>query len=318
LEASVTLAYASYFDRVQEAEIFLRRSGVSALQHQLELSETVDEYRELQGTSLHIAANFKRPGIVQLFIKYGADPNAINYYRSSALCAVISLDDRYGSGNRSDIYDYTQVLEILIDGGARPNLRGLRRTPLQAAVLYYNSVELIRILRDAGADVNAVGDDEAVVASLTYRCELEQTDPCHLIHRRGEMHYYGSPLRIAQRKIYEQGWHGTRLSSQERWERGRAEIVAYLESRGAKSFHKFPAEDAAVFAETSLSKSITDDSTAVDDVGECRTGSNVRTKLSANSDTQPLDGYYRPSDGRLYLGEPPETCGMATSQGAGY
>jgi ankyrin repeat protein len=91
LEASVTLAYASCFGRVREAEIFLQRSGGSALQHQLELLETVGETRELQGMSLHIAANFKRPEIVQLFIKYRADPNAINFYRFSVLCAVISL-----------------------------------------------------------------------------------------------------------------------------------------------------------------------------------------------------------------------------------
>jgi hypothetical protein len=162
---------------------------------------------------------------------------------------------------------------------------------LQAAVLYHTSIELIRILLDAGADVNAVGDDEAVIASLMYGCQLEQADTCGLIHRRGEKHYYDSPLRIAQTKLYE--WQGTNRDSQ-------ADLVAYLESRRAKSFRKSPSQDTPVSDETGFSECISGDLTTIDDIGESSAGSNLWPGLiPEDSCTGHFDGYYN-NESRLY------------------
>jgi hypothetical protein len=101
-------------------------------------------------------------------------------------------------------------VELLLSRGADPNHPGTAETALQTLV--YSIVhsdfsddidmEILEVLLNSGAEVNAVGKDEAIISRI--RCELGDKDKDVIdeaIRSRGKEYYYLTPLRMVEDKL---------------------------------------------------------------------------------------------------------------------
>lgn len=167
---------------------------------------------------LDVAIYFRKDNFVELLLDSGANPNAISPDGCCKLLLALKVlafgDFSYG--------DFLGIIESLLKAGADPNPRGVAITPLQAACLceYSNNVEL---LLDAGAQVNAVGDDRAIIAGIQRRSTtkadqfimgdgwplkvLSQIEIRKLISTRGALRNYETPLRIVEKRLHQ--WAGS-------------------------------------------------------------------------------------------------------------
>ncbi len=138
-----------------------------------------------------------------------------------------------------------------MEAGADPNPRGLTLTALQAAAICDCSA-IVRLLLNAGAHVNAVGNDEAIVAGVErgtitednpFISEVDvddidkdrysQTEIQRLIYIRNRFQNYQTPLRIVENRL----GHADGET--------RDELLAMkniLEEKGGKSLNLFPEE----------------------------------------------------------------------------
>ena len=165
-ERTVTMAYICYFNLIRAAEIFCGQNSNSLiLENQLELLNTEFDCNSyclnkfVCGTPLHIAASLTRIEIACILIAAGADINTLAYgglsVVNSALLGLIGAS--------------VKMMELLLASNADPNSPNAALTPLQSAVLFgFGNKDGVQQLLLAGADVNAVGHDEAVIAMIRY------------------------------------------------------------------------------------------------------------------------------------------------------
>lgn len=139
--------------------------------------------------------------------------------------------------------DYDEVLvsnllQVLLKAGADPNPCGVVLTPLQVACISHG-YDIVEQLLKAGAHVNAVGDDEAVVAAIQRDCSTEvgrfsQVDIEEGIRTRGILPYYLTPIRMLVKHRYcpllDLKVDGTRIKNL---------LIQY----GGKSLNLFPIKD---------------------------------------------------------------------------
>jgi ankyrin repeat protein len=201
-ERTVTIAYLCYFDLLRAAEIFCRQNANSLiLGNQLELLNMDFDLgpwginKFVCGTPLHIAASLNRIEIAEVLIATGANINA-----PLAYSRLTVLNSAFLGPNGTSI----RMVELLLASNANPNTPNAALTPLQSAVLFgCSDGESVRQLLNAEADVNAVGNDEAVRAMILYetRDEKDEAIVRKRLLDRGEEYYYDTPLRIIKSRL---------------------------------------------------------------------------------------------------------------------
>jgi hypothetical protein len=92
--------------------------------------------------------------------------------------------------------------EVLLKAGADPNLQPVSETPLQSAAKLLH-IELIAVLLEAGALVNEVADDAAIMNSINQNFEGSAEEKREAIRCRGFGNGYKTPLRIVLDEIGE-------------------------------------------------------------------------------------------------------------------
>jgi Ankyrin repeats (3 copies) len=240
---SASLAYACYFDLIYVAQILLAQDpGISILNTRLELDADVDLApfpTSAYGTVLHIAAALKKPSIVELLIERGADTKAIAG-SGFTMTVLHSALDFYVYKSCTTTEECCEVVKLLLAHGADPNPSCVAETPLQVAVRSCAGLAAVQALIDAGADVNAIGVDEAILAKIRYdlRDEEDQNIVDKAVHSRGNGHYFDTPLRIAENRRNQ--IPSENLSPE--FEKQLPELRELLGRYGAKSLHLFPVE----------------------------------------------------------------------------
>lgn len=197
---------------------------------------------------LDVAIYFREPEFVELLLDSRANPNAISLDGCCKLLLTLKVlafgDVLY---DRNSLFG---VIESLLKAGADPNPRGVAITPLQAASLCKYSNDLESLL-DAGAQVNAVGDDRAIVAGIQRRSTtgadpfimgdgwpqkefLSQIEICKLISTRGALRNYETPLRIVEKRL-------DQSANRHRYEL--LEMKNLLIENGGKSLNLYPGQN---------------------------------------------------------------------------
>jgi hypothetical protein len=232
-EINVWLAYACYYGLVDVAKTLLEQiSDDTVFEHKLERAPGEESPEAVSGSLLQIAASAGQVApIVERLIRKGCNVDVTTDSGSTLLHLALGLDLPFG---HYQIDGRLRTVQVLLAANINPNPRFVAETPLQAALRIVQEVynvdqsDLIKIaeaLLQAGADVNGIGDDDAIVARIKY--ENRDSDD-HLaikkrIHDRGKGHEYDTPLRIV-----------------ESWGNALADLTNFLTSHGAKSLHRFP------------------------------------------------------------------------------
>lgn len=94
-------------------------------------------------TALMIAAGKGHRPVAALLLKEGANPNAVNEFKQSALSCAVRANK-------------TAIVALLLKSGADPNLRGYDKdVVLRDAAAPYIDLKITKLLIAHGADVNA-------------------------------------------------------------------------------------------------------------------------------------------------------------------
>lgn len=162
LEGHVALAYACHTNAPDEIiiQICSRFPGLATSVRRLLLdcrtpcsnNNSLWKHGFPQGTPLEIAAGYGNSAAVRTLLEKGASPNrGGDSFGPTALCmAVASARHNFNS------------VQYLLRGGADPNPSRVPQTPLQIAVMgQWPNPQIVGLLLERGADVDAVGSDEA-------------------------------------------------------------------------------------------------------------------------------------------------------------
>lgn len=197
LEASLALAYACYFNITGLAKRILDLNpDLARLEAQLEpdWEQYISDARSPPRTPLEMAIFYGRIDSAKLLLDRGADPNGINPDGDCRLLYLLKTLKAF----EQDLHKEGAILPLLLKAGVDPNPRGVAFTPLQVAARYHDH-SVVKILLEAGVYVNAVGDEEAIVATIQRDCSIEyHVDLNERIRTRGSLLNYQTPLRIAE------------------------------------------------------------------------------------------------------------------------
>ncbi|KAM9488368.1 B-cell lymphoma 3 protein [Clarias gariepinus] len=113
----------------------------------------LDLYNNLRQTPLHLAVITHQPGVVEAFLKGGADPGALDRNGQTAL--HLCCEQQQDACLRVILSHFSQLLCCPSGCLNSKNFEGL--TPLHLAVQDGNK-KMAKMLLDSGADINAVDD----------------------------------------------------------------------------------------------------------------------------------------------------------------
>lgn len=189
--------------------------------------------------------------ILVLLLNSGANPNAVSPDRCCKLVFALKIM-RFGDSSNFSLDTKTpDIIISLLNRGADPNPDRVAITPLQAAVLGYDC-SIVGLLLDAGAHVDAVGDDGAIVRAIERRSTTKQ-DPfiCRVdvheemgeeylsqneiqqsIHARSSLQNYETPLRIVETRLRSDGQKRDKLLA----------MKNILIQKGGRSLNLYPEE----------------------------------------------------------------------------
>ena len=217
-ESCVTLACLCYYDLFEVAQQFVENlpdpvpfETEIKIVLQPEDGEELLEYakRIKDGKLLHIAAFMGRVPFIRYFVSKGANVNAISAQGLSVLGSAVGQPYYTLPNTEEDL----EVVKLLLEAGANPNMSGVCATPLQI-IIYRSTIEqglesfvaIARTLLDSWAYVNSVGDDESNISRLLVTIEnycipnpgkrYSYHDFEEVITTRDMMWNYDSPLRI--------------------------------------------------------------------------------------------------------------------------
>ncbi|XP_034467329.1 B-cell lymphoma 3 protein homolog isoform X1 [Hippoglossus hippoglossus] len=134
----------------------------------------LDIYNNLRQTPLHLAVITQQPEIVDVLLKAGADPTALDRNGQTALHLCCEYNQR-------------ECLSVVLSRSSSPmcleirNYEGL--SPLHVAVLQGHK-DLARMLLDAGSDINAM-DIKSGQSPLMHAVENNNADMVHFLIENG-------------------------------------------------------------------------------------------------------------------------------------
>lgn len=230
-ELSMALAYICFYDLAGVAEALLMRNlDSSILDNRLEPCFDFAEHcssSHAEGTPLQIAAMMCNERLTKILIDHGADPNA----RHQGWTVLTStLRDKHCLV----MINYGPIVGHLLQAGANANPSEVCKTPLQLAVERGHRIDVVKLLLAAGADVNAVGNREAVIVDMEDHPLREQSTRQD---SRSVESYYDTPLRIAE-KMTNGHKPGTAEYGVE--DKRLAELLRLLIQNGGISCHRSP------------------------------------------------------------------------------
>jgi ankyrin repeat protein len=120
-------------------------------------------------TPLTVALNKSNIDLIELLLRYGAEPNIPNSYGLTALV-------------KSTACGYSEIVEILLDHGANPNLFSNGYSALIEAS-YHGYCNIIKILLNYGADINITNNRNET--SLISAVDSGHIDVIKLLIKKG-------------------------------------------------------------------------------------------------------------------------------------
>lgn len=225
-EQSAVLGHLSILRLFLATERFLSRNhNLMVTDYALRAKDDPTDLQAWQGgeTPFEIALAKRNANLTGLFLKEDRIDLQFVSSRGLSVLGCVLWNDGFPR------HFYEDVVRNLLEKGADPNLSKVVYTPLQVAIQRKRDVSIIKMLVEAGADVNGVCSDDAVVAFLV-ASEADDT----VIERRGAAerceYAYDTPLRIAEEVSC-----GSKNPNSKK-------IMAFLRERGAQSLHLFPGE----------------------------------------------------------------------------
>jgi hypothetical protein len=234
-ELSMALAYICFFDLAEVAEALLMRNlDPSILENRLEpcfdFLEHYSSFYDAEGTLLQVVAMMRNERLTTILIDHGADPNARHQGWTVLTSTLRSKHQLDGEGHTAE-RNYAPVVDRLLKAGANANPSAVCKTPLQLAVERDHHIDVVKLLLAAGADVNAVGNREAVTVDMEDPLPEKSTRQ----DSRSVESYYDTPLRIAEKKT---NGHKPGTAEYGMEDKRLAELLCLLIQNGGISCHK--------------------------------------------------------------------------------
>jgi len=274
LELHIVLGLACYFRRPSlVAEILETQPGILRRQRALvvdtkycdtwvqrweatytEEDDDIDVWLP-QGSPLHVALGFDSVQSVKAILSHTRHIRQLDRTNTMPLLCLALRTGQFLStfcGNERDAELAHHYLDLLLDAGADPNPYSASETPLQTAARLGDRHAIQRLL-DAGAQVNDVADDAAVVARLRrHVAGMKEGDAAETLRTRGLRHFYKTPLRllldfVAERLAEADYCGGERSGEREELENA----INLLISNGGLDLCLFPHEDLPGYEEES-------------------------------------------------------------------
>jgi ankyrin repeat protein len=143
--------------------------GVNTARLLLEHCVDLDAQTESHETALHFAAFHGRPGITQLLLDHGANPNTENEQGDTPLHSVSG-----GKHNSQEHGASVGIARLLLERGVDVDARAKDKfTPLHSAT-FNGRLELAKVLLDHGANANAVNEGRETPLHLVSRGEYDR------------------------------------------------------------------------------------------------------------------------------------------------
>lgn len=262
-EPNTAFTIACRYNLVETAKVILKSNpNLPTSRELLEVDSDHDlEYQNLNFTLkagmlldlLDMAIYLRAPDFVEFLLCSGANPNG-------KLLTALKIWAFHSNRGYNDSCLYF-IIHYLLAAAADPNLRGIGITPLQAASLCGNSFTVEDLL-DAGAHVNAVGENEAIVAGIKRRSTTEE-DPFisrlevgtkieerylnqreidQFICMRSSLRNYETPLRIVEKRIVEKRFDSEEFDDSPGLDQ-LLKIKKPLVEHGGKSLNLYPGQD---------------------------------------------------------------------------
>lgn len=190
-------------------------------------------------TPLHTAVKFKQTAAVRILLDHNADVNKVGD-KGSALGHAVELGEE-------EIVNMLLSKGALVDGNEGPK----HLIPLQAAV-FKGYERLVKVLIDAGADVNGLDEAGLSPTPLRYACQVNREDIARLLLERGadvnagDQHYALTPIQFCCAMGYESlvhtlvsfgadidAPHADGCALDRAVDKGHLSIVTYLLNHGA-------------------------------------------------------------------------------------
>ena len=265
-ELALAFANACRYGLIETAKVILESNPNLAMSGDLLEADFDYAWNDLNiiraGTRLDLldlAIFFSCDELVELLLDLGANPNRNSPDNCCKLIFALKIK-RFGDECGTQyVLAMSNIFESLLGAGVNTNPRGLALTPLQAAALC-NDSWFVKLLLDAGAHVNAIGDDEAIVAGIKRRSTTEQlplitesdldrtvcdfdfeeqyltrNEISELIRKRSSRRNYETPLRIVENQLDRAGDSENRHIL--------LEMKEYLVEKGGKSLKLYPGQN---------------------------------------------------------------------------
>lgn len=138
-----------YWKKVAQLQGAMRYRREVGLRESLRTWPTCTEATQYLGVVLWKAAENKDEACIKLLLANGANTNTVHQRRPVLEAALFPIIHKF-------VRDQLRVVKLLLDHGADPNVRVDKgNSTLMAKAAFHDDINLVRLLADAGANVDA-------------------------------------------------------------------------------------------------------------------------------------------------------------------